>query len=94
MGGPSLSVDGPCPVSGPVLDPVGDPVGGLVSLWSGPFGLWSGRNTSCSILHTMAGFKCLDIGRASGLSLAADSGCCGGAALLLQCCSVVAVVLR
>ena len=41
-----------------------------------------------------AGFKCLDIGRASGLSLAADSGCCGGAAVLLRCRCSVAVLLR
>ena len=82
---PVSSVDGPGlsgrwsggPVGCPVGDSVGDPAGGLGSLWPR-------RNTSCSILHTMAG-RLQTLGHRSRRS---------GGVVVLQCCGRVAVVLR
>ena len=105
LGGPACPVDGPvgcpvgCLVSGVVGDLVGDPVGGLVGgpvcgqvdgAVCGPVRA-SVSNTSCSILHTMAG-RLPDAW--ASVAQAAVSGIRTVDAVALQCCGRVAAVLR
>ena len=87
---PVCPVDGPVPV---VRSSIQSAIRSVVWSVCGPVRAVCGPVETRPAHYSIqwpAGFKCLDIARASGLSLAADSGCCGGAAVLFRCrCSVV-----